>query len=59
MRVVCLKELSFPDKMSSTPVHPAWTTNADVTPLRAVMPPKWNAFWMWSVSRFHAPRPED
>jgi len=32
--------------MSSMPVQPARTSNADVTPLRAGMPPKTNAFSM-------------
>src|SRR5207253_2842611 len=34
------KKLSLPERMSSTPVQPACTSNAEVIPLRAVMPPK-------------------
>src|SRR2546429_6094041 len=31
------KKLSLPERMSSTPVQPACTSNAEVIPLRAVM----------------------
>ena len=41
------------------PVQPARTSKAEVTPLRAGMPPKTNAFSMWSLSRCHAAMPED
>src|SRR5207244_10609903 len=34
------KKLSLPERMSSTPVQPACSSNAEVIPLRAVMPPK-------------------
>jgi hypothetical protein len=51
--------LSAPEKMSSTPVQPALTSSAAVTPPAADLPPKTKAFSMWSVSRPQAPIPAD
>ena len=52
------KKLSAPENTSSTPVPPACTRSAAVTPLRAGMPPKSNAFSMCSVSRCQEAMPE-
>ena len=52
------KKLSAPDRTSSTPVPPASTSSAAVTPFLAGMPPKSNAFSTCSVSRCHEARPE-
>jgi hypothetical protein len=39
--------------------QPERTSSAEVTPLRAGMPAKTNAFSMWSVSPRQATMPED
>ena len=44
--------------MSSTPVKPCATIEAEVTPLRAGMPPKSNDFSMCSASRIQHDTPE-
>src|ERR671926_433929 len=54
-----MKKLSAPEKMSSRPFQPDRTSSAEVTPFRAGMPAKTNAFSMWSVSRCQARMPED
>ena len=44
MGALARMKLSGPDRMSSMPVQPARTSSAEVTPLRAGMPPNTNAF---------------
>ena len=45
------RKVRAPASGSSTPVKPAAAMVAAATPLRAGMPPKSNAFSMWSGSR--------
>ena len=52
------KKLRSPSKTFHTPVKPMSTSTAAVTPLRAGIPAKSNAFSMWSVSRAHVGMPD-
>ena len=52
------KKLSAPESTSSTPVPPASTRSAAVTPFFAPMPPKSKAFSTCSVSRCHVAMPD-